>query len=139
MKALRFVAVTGFFAALLYAAWEGGYRKGSRETEDRESKAWEVLIASGRLDGLESGMLGRSAGKMSADDVDRIASDYRSDYEHFIAAGAKVTEQSHAHWLVENHTRGKMKPEEFESNLREYQSEVRRPGEVDATKPQVAE
>ncbi|HEY1122854.1 MAG TPA: hypothetical protein VGE67_14685 [Haloferula sp.] len=138
MKILRILAIVGFSIALIYGSWLDGYRKGSRDTAEREAKAWEFLIASGRLDGLQSGMH-RWPDKMSADNVDRLASDYRSDYGHFIAAGAKVTEQSRAHWLVGNHTRGKMKPEEFESILREYQSEVRPPGEVDETKSRVAE
>jgi len=138
MKALRIVAVAGSFVALLYAAWADGYRKGSRETADRESKAWEALIASGRLDGLESAMLRRGA-KFSAEDVGYISADYRSDYEHFMAAAAKVTEQSSAHWLMGNHTRGKMKPEDFQVILQDNQGLSRSSGKVDATETPAVE
>jgi hypothetical protein len=123
MKSLRIIAIAFLAVGIVSLAWNSGYRKGDKNASERESKAWEALLASGRLNGITDGMH-RWARSLSITQAGYIADDYQSGYEHFLEACAKVPENSRASWLMDNHTNGKMKPDEFRSILLEYQNQA---------------
>ena len=123
MKAVRIIAFSFLAVAIILFAWNSGYRKGERDASKRESKAWGALLASGWLNGFNH-RIHRWARIVSPDQARYIADDYQSEYERFLEACAEVPEGSRASWLIENHSQGKMKPDEFRSILLEYQNEA---------------
>ena len=127
MKSLRIIAIALLTVAIVSLAWISGYRKGDKEASKRESKAWEALLASGRLNGIKDGMHWW-ARTVPITEAGYIADDYQSGYEHFLEACAKVPENSRASWLMDNHTKGKMKPDEFRSILLKYQNQAEQGG-----------
>ena len=120
MKPYRTLAFVALFIALISAAWLWGYEKGSRDTADRESDAWEALLASGWLSGYTH-RLDRWAESVTHEVAIYAVEDYRRAYERFMAASAKVSSESPADWLMDNHKQCQMHPDELERLVEEYQ------------------
>lgn len=120
MKTYRTLAFVALFFALISAAWLWGYEKGSRDTADRESDAWEALIASGWLSGYTH-RLDRWAESVTHEVAIHAVEDYRKEYEHFVTASEKISSESPADWLMDNHKQSKMRPDELKDLVETYQ------------------